>query len=95
MININELNNLTTLLIGIIITLICTGIPFYYSTKQLSKEARKLRSLSNLVIRAIEESGIAKFNRDKNGEPIGLIFNMEINESINLSTSIHQNTEKK
>jgi hypothetical protein len=92
-----KMNNATSCLLGILFTFICSTIPFIISSRQLSKEAKRLVTLSNLIIRGIEESGLAKFSRNAEGEPVGLRFNITVSDSINLSSSISsdENTETK
>lgn len=68
------MTNTVSFLLGSLVTLICAGIPFWLSSKQLSKEAKRLAALNILIIRGIEESGKAKFRRNDEGEPIGMIF---------------------
>ena len=57
------MDNATAFLLGVLVTLICSFIPFFLSSRQLSKETKRLVKLSNLIIRGIEETGIAKFRR--------------------------------
>jgi hypothetical protein len=91
------MNNATYFLLGIIVTLICSFIPFILSSRQLSKEAKRIIELSTLIIRGIEESGLAKFNRNEKGEPIGMIFNLTLSDSLHLEDSVklssHQSPE--
>lgn len=82
------MTNTTSALLGILFTFICSTIPFIISSRQLSKETKRLVMLSNLIIRGIEESGLAKFSRNANGEPVGMHFDMTVSDSINLSSSI-------
>ena len=86
------MNNISSFFLGSLVTLICSFIPFILSSRQLSKQVKRLVTLSNLIIRGIEESGVAKFKRNNKGEPIGMIFDLAIN-SINLSSSIHSHQE--
>ena len=81
------MNNATSCLLGILFTFICSTIPFIISSRQLSKEAKRIIVLSNLIIRGIEESGFAKFNRNAKGEPIGMIFNLTLSDSLTLADS--------
>jgi len=81
------MNNTLVALLSIFFTFICSTIPFIVSSRQLSKEAKRLMVLSNLIIRGIEESGFAKFSRNAKGEPIGMHFDMTVMDSINLASS--------
>ena len=82
------MNNISSFFLGSLITLVCSLIPFILSSRQLSKQVKRLVTLSSLIIRGIEESGIAKFRRNNKGEPIGMIFDLSI-DSINLPSSVH------
>jgi len=81
------MNNATSCLLGILFTFICSTIPFIISSRQLSKEAKRLIALSNLIIRGIEESGLAKFSRNANGEPVGMHFDVTVSDSLTLTGS--------
>jgi hypothetical protein len=83
------MDNTTAFLLGVLVTLVCSIIPFFLSSKQLSKETKRIIKLSNLIIRGIEETGIAKFRRDENGEPIGMIIDLGIIESLHLTSSVN------
>ena len=72
------MTNLSSFLLGSLVTLICALIPFIISSRQLSNEAKRLAKLSTLVIRGIEESGLAKFSRDEKGNPVGLRFDITV-----------------
>ena len=82
------MDNTTAFFLGILVTLTCSLIAFILSSWQLSKQVKRLVKLINLVLRGIEESGVAKFRRDENGEPIGMVFDMAIRESLHLSSSV-------
>ena len=82
------MSNISSFFLGSLITLACSFIPFILSSRQLSKQAKRSATLSTLIIRGIEESGVAKFRRNNEGEPIGMIFDLAI-DSINSSASLH------
>lgn len=53
------------------------GIVISVGTYLLSnKEARRIMQLNKIMIRGLEETGQVKFNKDANGEPIGVIVNL-------------------
>lgn len=79
-------NNLSSFLLGSLVTLVCAFVPFWMSSRQLQSEARRLAKLSNLVTRGMEESGFARFNRNSAGEAIGLVLDEEIIESVFFSS---------
>lgn len=46
------------------------------SSRELRREAERLRRQTTLILRAMEEAGLAQLNKDENGEPLGLIINL-------------------
>ena len=83
------MNNTTAFLLGCLFTLLCSFIPFILSSIQLSRTSKRLVKLISLIIRSIEEAGIAKFRRDENGEAIGMIFDLAITEALHLADSVN------
>ncbi len=47
------------------------------SGDDLRVEAERLRRLNVLIIRGLEEAGLARFARDASGEPSGLVINLK------------------
>ena len=79
------LNNLTAGLVsGGIVSL------FFYllSGRQLAREAARLRQLTTLIIRGMEEAKFVRFNRDAAGEPIGVIFERNIVDIMGIATGL-------
>ncbi len=62
-------------LIGISIALVSLGIAFG-SGEVLRQEAAELRRLTKLVLRSLEEAGLAELNRDASGKIIGLVVKL-------------------
>jgi hypothetical protein len=58
--------------VGGIITWIVAYKYYKKASRELLNEAAQLRSLNILMIRAMENAGLARFNRDEQGKPIGL-----------------------
>ena len=64
--------------------LITAGVGWYFYKRagdelrreslQLREETGRIRHLTNLVLRALEDAGIAQLNRDPEGNPIGLVL---------------------
>jgi len=77
------MNNATSFLLG----LVCSIIIFFLSSRQLSNEVQKLVKLINLIIRGIEESGLAKFSRNAKGEAVGMQFDITVSDFLHLSPS--------
>jgi hypothetical protein len=96
--------NWYTLIITIVTTIITLIIGFfttkyYYikASKQLTEAANKLIKLNNLITRGLEAGNIAKFNRDKDNEPTGIIFDETKGEVIMkvISECLNSTTETK
>ena len=49
------------------------------------KETEVLRELNILIIRALEEAGLAKFNKDENGKPVGLHFTIQPHSVVSMT----------
>lgn len=75
-------------IIGAVITWAVAKRYYMKASKDLKKEAEDLRKLNILMIRAMEEAGLAKFNRDSNGNLIGLIFDASLSLSTSSATSV-------
>jgi gas vesicle protein len=72
-------------LAGIIAGIVTGWFFFHRSGKQLDDaanallgETKKLRDTTNQITRALEEGGIATFNRDAKGEVVGLVFSRNV-----------------
>ena len=83
----NYLSAHSEFLFGILVTAICAVVPFLVASIQLAKETKRLRKLITLIARGIEETGLATFRRDANGEFIGMIFSGTISEKLVVSAS--------
>lgn len=86
--------DLASFLLGILTTMLFAVIPYNRSTQQLRKEADRLAKISTTLSRALEHSGIGKFNRNKIGEPIGLIYNDLTSERAKASDEIIENPDQ-
>lgn len=62
---------------------------YYYekASNDLKEEAHKLRIYNTLILRALENAGIASFNRDQDGEIKGLKIKVSSNLVAKTSTS--------
>ena len=58
--------------IGAIISGLITWFVYVKGAKELSKQAGELKDLNILMLRAMENAGLAKLNKNENGSPIGL-----------------------
>jgi hypothetical protein len=64
------------ILLGGLITWIASRHYYLRSSKELEAEAARVRKLTTLVLRALEEKGLARLNRDAQGEIIGLVLDV-------------------
>ena len=55
--------------------------------KELEVEANELKKLNTLMLRAMENAGLTKFNRDENGKITGMIIGISGNMSCKTETS--------
>ena len=73
---------LVGLIVGAVITW-CVAHKYYVKAgEDLRKEASELRKLNVLILRGMEESGLVKFNRDENGNPVGLVIELSVSDGI-------------
>jgi hypothetical protein len=59
---------------GGVISALVSGIFYWLGGRGLAKEAKRLHDLNVLLLRAFEEAGLARLNRDASGQPIGLVL---------------------
>ena len=64
------------ILLGGLITWIASRHYYLRSSKELEAEAARVRKLTTLVLRALEEKGLARLNRDAQGEITGLVLDV-------------------
>ena len=76
---------ISSMAIGALITWWVAKHYYQKAGKELEVEASELKKLNTLMLRAMENSGLAKFNRDKNGNIKGMV--------IELSAKIESKTE--
>lgn len=74
--------NLLSIALGGIITFFVSRHYYVKATKDLRDEAEGLKSLTVLIIRAMEKSGLAEFSYDQEGKPMGLILKISVADSV-------------
>ena len=62
------------MLIGAIITIMVAENYYEKASRDLAVEAKKLRAMNVLMLRALEHAGLAEFSRDEDGNIKGLTF---------------------
>ncbi len=72
--DINVVIALLSILVGGVITWLVSRFYYVRASRDLAKEADKLRALTELMLRGMESTNRVKYNRDPQGEPIGIIF---------------------
>ena len=60
--------------VGGVITLLCSWLFYLKAAKGLKSEAAEVRRLTTLVLRGMEEAGLAELNQDKSGKITGLVL---------------------
>lgn len=65
-----------SVLIGALVTFITAKIYYLKASKDLLNEAKELRRLNRLTLRAMEEAGLCQLNKDKDGNIRGLIISL-------------------
>jgi len=79
-----------TTLVGILIgALITWGVAHVYYKKagdELKNEAKQLREMNTLMLRALENAGLAEFNRDSKQNITGLV--LKLSGSVKSTSSV-------
>jgi hypothetical protein len=65
------------LISGLITGTLTCWVFYWLAGKDLTREASKLRKLNIMTINALEQAGLAKVNRDAQGNPVGLVYTFE------------------
>jgi hypothetical protein len=76
-----DMSTVISTVIGALISIIASWFfsrLFYKKAgDDLRNEAKELRRLNAMILRAMEIAGWVKINRDERGEPIGFIFELQ------------------
>jgi hypothetical protein len=62
--------------IGALITWLVSKHYYQKAGKELEIEASELKKLNTLMLRAMENAGLAEFNRDEHGNIKGMVINL-------------------
>jgi len=84
---IQILFGLLTFFSGALITMLAARKYYEMASQDLRKEANELHRLNILILRALEKAGFAEFNRDKNGNIIGMVINLSAHIKASSTTS--------
>jgi hypothetical protein len=69
-----DMNTIVSTVAGGVISALISWIFYWLGGRGLAKEAKRLHDLNVLLLRALEEAGLARVNRDDEGQPIGLVL---------------------
>ncbi len=64
--------------LGALITWQMTKRYYERASKELKKEATALRGLTGMILRALQNAGLATLRRDEQGKTVGLIINLKV-----------------
>jgi hypothetical protein len=70
------ITNLAGILIGALITWGVAHVYYKKAGDELKNEAKKLREMNTLMLHALENAGIAEFNRDSEQNVTGLVIKL-------------------
>tara|TARA_R110002074_G_scaffold365015_1_gene538628 strand:- start:13 stop:288 length:276 start_codon:yes stop_codon:yes gene_type:complete len=84
---ISILLGLVGIIVGGIITFSVSKNYYERASADLMEETARLRKLNTLALKALEEGGLVRFNRNSSGEIVGLVYEVSINETIKTSAS--------
>jgi hypothetical protein len=63
-----------SILIGGTITFVASGIFYVRAARDLRQETARLRQHTTLILRGLEEAGLVEYNRDEQGEIVGMVI---------------------
>ncbi len=81
------ISNVIGVLIGALITVLAARKYYEKASIDLAKEASELKYLNELMLRGMENAGLAQFGRDENGNIKGLLITFSANVSCESSIS--------
>jgi hypothetical protein len=82
---ITVISTLISVAVGAFVTWRVARVYYERASRDLGKEAENLRHLNVLMLRAMENAGLANFARDEAGNPIGLQFERTLQDSVALA----------
>ena len=88
-----DTNTIISTSIGGVISALISWLFYWLGGRGLAKEAKQLHELNVLLLRAFEEAGLARLNRDENGRPIGLIIDVSSENSDSASAKVSCDAE--
>lgn len=72
---------------GALITFLAAHLYYVRASADLTNEANQLRNLNHLILRAMEDAGIAEFSRDANGNIVGMRYNIKAHTEVTIKPS--------
>jgi len=73
---ISIMTTIISILIGALITWFLTYVYYKKAGEELRKEGNELRKLNTLMLRGLEDAGLAEFGRDSKGNPTTLLIKL-------------------
>ncbi len=73
---------IASIVVGGLITVAVAWAFFYVGSQQLRKHVDHLITLINIILRSLENAGLAELNRDEDGNIVGLVVYLELKEAL-------------
>ena len=73
---------IVSMVVGGLITVAVAWVCFYAGSRQLRKHVNQLTKLINIILRSLENAGLAELNRDEEGNIVGLVIHLELKENL-------------
>jgi hypothetical protein len=80
--------------VGALVTWLVAWRYYEKASKDLRNEAETLGQLNVLMLRAMEEAGLAKFTRNAAGKPVGQIFQRSVRDTLATSDAVSVNAAR-
>jgi len=82
------MDNIISMAVGALITWFVSRYYYIKAGQELKIEATELKKLNTLMLRALEKAGLAKFNRDENGNIKGMIIELSAKCEAKIETPV-------
>ena len=89
-----NLETLVPMLVGVVLGGTISAVIAWRSSRELRREAAQLRNLNEILIRAGENAGLMKANRNSKGETVGLVLELKSEFKAEASMTADPTVEK-
>ena len=78
-----------SVLIGGVITLIVSGVFYWFASRDLRRESNELKAYTVMLINYLDDAGVIEVERDTHGNPVRVrVIRREVTDSIGVSDNV-------